>query len=361
MLTNTGARTLTDVTVDDPKLGPVTCPATTLAPAASTTCTATYAITQADVDAGTVANTAVASATNPDGNRTEVAIDSTTTPTSTDATLTLDKQAGTPVDLNGNDRVDAGDRIDYHFTLTNTGAVTLFRAAVTDPKAGPVSCPTGTVAPGDATTCTVSYVITQADVDSGTVANTATATATGPDGEPVAPASDTTSTPTSSDAVLVLDKQAGTPVDVNSNGRVDAGDTIAYRFVVTNTGAVTLTDVAVDDPKTGAIACPTATLAPGRLDHLLRGLHDQPGRRGPRRRGQHGRRYRHGAWWPRGRAGEGHDQHPDQHGRHPDPGQAGWHPGGRGHQRPRGRRRHDRLHLRADQHRRRQPHRRRRR
>ena len=261
-VTNTGARTLTDVTVDDPKVGSVACPTTSLAPGADTTCTADYTITQADVDAGIVANTAIASATNPDGNRTELAIDSTTTPTSTEATLTLDKQASTPIDADGNSRIDAGDTIDYTFVLTNTGAVSLTDVTVDDPKVGAVDCPTNALVPGATTTCSADYTITQADVDGGTVDNTATATATGPDGTPVQPATDTTSTPMSGVAALTLDKQAADPTDVDSNGRVDAGDTVAYTLVLTNTGTVTLTDVTVDDPKVGAIDCPTNALAP---------------------------------------------------------------------------------------------------
>ena len=100
-----------------------------------------------------------------------------------------------------------------------------------------------------------------------------------------------TSTPTSTVATLTLDKQAGQPVDTNSDGRVDAGDTIAYTFVVTNTGAVTLTGLELDDPKTGPVSCPTTTLAPERLDHLHRRLHDHPGGRGRRHRRQHGHRH----------------------------------------------------------------------
>ena len=55
LVTNTGNVTLDPVTVADPKVGAVTCPVTTLAPGASTTCTATYTLLQADVDAGHVA------------------------------------------------------------------------------------------------------------------------------------------------------------------------------------------------------------------------------------------------------------------------------------------------------------------
>ena len=60
-VTNIGTVTLSSVNVTDVKVGAISCPATTLAPGASTTCTATaYMLTQADVDAGKVENTATA-------------------------------------------------------------------------------------------------------------------------------------------------------------------------------------------------------------------------------------------------------------------------------------------------------------
>ncbi|MGE0167527.1 DUF7507 domain-containing protein, partial [Nocardioides sp.] len=263
LVTNTGSVTLTAITVNDPKVGVVSCPVTTLQPEASTTCTATYTITQADVDTGAVANTASAAGTPPTGPAVNSTPDSTSTPTSTVASLTVDKTAATPTDANADGRVSAGDTIVFGFLVTNTGAVTLSSVGVSDPKAGPVTCPVTALAPGASTTCTVSYTITQADVDSGAVANTATATGTPPTGGPVTSPPDSTSTPTSTDATLTIDKTAGTPVDVNTNGRVDAGDTIAYQFLVTNTGAVTLTAVGVDDPKLGPVTCPVTTLAPG--------------------------------------------------------------------------------------------------
>ena len=50
-----------------PGLSAITCPDTSLAPAATETCTATYTTTQADVDAGAINNTGTATGTPPSG------------------------------------------------------------------------------------------------------------------------------------------------------------------------------------------------------------------------------------------------------------------------------------------------------
>jgi len=89
VVTNTGNVTLDPVAVDDPKVGTVSCPATSLAPGASTTCTATYTLTQADVDSGHFANTATATGTPPVGGDV-TAPDSTDTPKSTSTTSEAD-------------------------------------------------------------------------------------------------------------------------------------------------------------------------------------------------------------------------------------------------------------------------------
>ena len=71
--------------------------------------------------------------------------------------------------------------ISYSYVVKNTGNVTLAGpVTVTDDKAT-VTCPAGGLAPLDSTICTASYTITQADLDSGSVKNTAQAHANGID------------------------------------------------------------------------------------------------------------------------------------------------------------------------------------
>jgi uncharacterized repeat protein (TIGR01451 family) len=85
-VTNTGNTTLTDIVVDDPMLGAVTCARTTLGPGASTTCTAPpYTVTAQDVDATRIRNHATVRGISPDG--TEV---------DSDATLVIPTRAATP-------------------------------------------------------------------------------------------------------------------------------------------------------------------------------------------------------------------------------------------------------------------------
>ena len=92
-VTNTGNVTLNPVTVTDGKVGTVTCSPSQLAPGADVTCTAApYVLTQADVNAGKVDNTATATGTAPSGTKV-TDDDSTSTPI-----------AAEPVDQGGEDR-----------------------------------------------------------------------------------------------------------------------------------------------------------------------------------------------------------------------------------------------------------------
>src|SRR6201999_3440608 len=85
---NTGNVTLTSVSVADTFTAPaapalvITCPTTTLAPNASTTCTASYTSTAADFNRGRIDNSATASGKTPT-NATVTSTPSTATVTAT--------------------------------------------------------------------------------------------------------------------------------------------------------------------------------------------------------------------------------------------------------------------------------------
>ncbi|MCC7443812.1 MAG: DUF11 domain-containing protein, partial [Saprospiraceae bacterium] len=133
-VTNTGNVTLTNVVVTDPKVTVAGGPISSMAPGAvdNSTFTATYVITQADINAGNVENTAEVSGKDPD-NSDVTDVDTEDTPLGQTPSIDLVK-SGTYVDADNDGVVSAGDEIHYTFTVTNTGNVTLTNVVVTDPK-----------------------------------------------------------------------------------------------------------------------------------------------------------------------------------------------------------------------------------
>ncbi len=186
--TNTGNVTLTGVTVSDPMAGlsALSCTPSApagLAPGAALDCTATYVVTQDDVDAGAIINLATASGTPPAGPAVEDT-DAVTVDLDRSPALELTKTVSTTGSCSGSTGAAglpaAGGTVTWCFLLTNSGNVTLAGVELTDTLLGfapggtqPGGLP-ATLAPGG--TLTVSA--TSAVVESTT--NTATASATAP-------------------------------------------------------------------------------------------------------------------------------------------------------------------------------------
>ena len=277
VVTNTGNTTLRAITVSDPLLGPGIVPIAVpvLLPGATVTAaTGVYALTQADIDAGTVTNTATATGTD-DINGPLTAPDTVVTRVDQLPRIDLVKT----VSLAGLSSPPVpGELLTYAFTITNTGSVTLTNVTVTDdslPNLNLTGSPI-TLAPGASNTTAYSatYAITQADIDAGLVTNQATAT--GGYTDPVTGSgtvtdvsgtafgqNDPTLAPLGQDPGIAVVKTADT------SGLSDppvAGDEVTYRFEITNTGNVTLTDVTLTDdflPPGDLTGSPIPTLAPG--------------------------------------------------------------------------------------------------
>lgn len=162
-------------------------------------------------------------------------------------------KAGTHVDLNGNGKKDADDRIDYTITVNNTGSVPITDLQVNDPLLGGnlISTPT-TLAAGGTNSVTGSYIINASDMLTGKVSNTATATANTPNG-PVPPKSASYELILDVDRSLDFIKAARTPsyVDANTNGQIDAGEQVPFDFTIINTGNVDAIITAVTDDLSG--------------------------------------------------------------------------------------------------------------
>lgn len=180
-----------------------------------------------------------------------------TTPTTIQVDLGLVKELS-----NAPNPIEVGSVLEYTLTATNEGNSALTDVIVSDnlitPTGGTTPC--ARLEPQEQCTLIGTYVVTQADVNRGTVDNTGTATS-----NEVGPVTDQLSVPVVQVVDLNLVKQA-TLVDANNDGIGNVDETINYQLVATNNGNTTLAGVEITDPLIGALSCTPgqpAVLAPG--------------------------------------------------------------------------------------------------
>ena len=283
LVTNTGNVTLNNVNVTDHPAPPAgalttgpTCqdlsnPAgtcsgnsTTLVPGQRASFIGTYAVTQADFDHGSVVDNATAAGTPPSGPPVTDLSNTVTVSDIQSPGIAITK-AASPATVTA-----AGQRVIYTFVVTNTGNVTLTGVGVTDvptapaggvsptcqslsSPAGSCSGPTTTLAPGQLATFTGNYVVTQVDLDHGSVVDHATTHGTTPSSGPVDATSNTVTVTAAQSPTLSIAKSAN-PTMVTA-----AGEHVAYTFSVTNTGNVTVTGAGVTDVPVSPAGGVTAT------------------------------------------------------------------------------------------------------
>ena len=101
-------------------------------------------------------------------------------------------------------------------------------------------------------TCTATHTVTQADLDAGQIVNIASAS----NGVVTSPP-DTATVKAEQNASLSVVKSSTT-------ASLSAPQTVTYSYLVTNTGNVTLTGIALtDNNDDDTMSCPATTLAPG--------------------------------------------------------------------------------------------------
>lgn len=163
---------------------------------------------------------------------------------------------------------EAGQELTYTFQVVNTGNIAVDDIAIDEAEfsgtgdLGTASCPDGSLMPGQEVTCTLTYLATQADVDAGEITNAATANGSTPGGNPVVSNESDAEVEAIQDPKLDLVKSADITLITS------AGQDIVYTFTLTNSGNVTLTDLAVAEGQfsgTGSLSeiiCPEEPLAP---------------------------------------------------------------------------------------------------
>ena len=247
LVANTGNVALANVKVSDDKIGAVTCPKATLAVAESITCTASgIAI------AGAYKNTGTATG---DYSTTTVTASNPAHYFGANPAITIKKS------VNGEDAntapgitVFAGNTVVWTYLVTNSGGVPLSSVQVKDDKIGTITCPKTALAAGESMTCSASGTAI-----AGQYTNTGTATGayigvTVNDDDPANyfganPAIDLTK-------YVSVDNKA-TWVDANSVTGPPAfvGAPVYFKFVVRNTGNVTLSTLKLTDNAYSTSTC----------------------------------------------------------------------------------------------------------
>ncbi|WP_442316372.1 DUF7507 domain-containing protein, partial [Actibacterium lipolyticum] len=255
--------------------------ADSLAPGQTATYTATYTLSQTDIDntatAGAGALTAIDNTASPTG----VSVDAFNTPTGVAPATTSDTTEtgftiAPSIEMELVDDTSAlstpvvpNDVVSYTYTVENTGNVTLaldtiapITPTLTDADGtsltlttapafeGPASSlgsAEGTLLPGEVATYTATYTLTQSDIDAGGLSQTATVdgtdpnatvvTATSDDPADLTGAADATVTPLAPAPAVSMEL-----VDDTSalSTPVAEGDVVTYTYTVTNDGNVTL-------------------------------------------------------------------------------------------------------------------------
>nr|WP_315197505.1 gliding motility-associated C-terminal domain-containing protein [uncultured Flavobacterium sp.] len=277
-VTNTGNTTLSNVIINDLLTGTVNQVITpsVLAPNATGTVTATYAIKLLDIIAGKVTNSATVTATTPVGGTvTDVSGTTITNDTPTVTTLNPNPiikitEDGVYVDLNHDGIANVGDAITYSFVITNTGNLALNNLTIADNNTTSMSGSLSTLAVGtsNSTSFTAIYMLTNADIVAGYVYNSATVSAlTSVNTTITAVSTDPTpcvSCPINSNCLtctitavpqspsIAIVKKAVFKDD-NGDGFAEIGETINYSFKVMNTGNLPLTNVVITDALVGIV------------------------------------------------------------------------------------------------------------
>lgn len=248
LVNNGGASLSGPFAITDNKVTGITCtnPPGTLVSLGSFQCTGTYTITQADLNNGTVTNSATATA----GGTPSVNTATSTISATQQPKLTLSIQP-TP---EASSKV--GATITYTYTLSNSGNVTLNSPyTITDDLVSNITCSgaPNSIAPGQAAVCEGTRQLTASDITNESVTNQATATA-----------KYNNANVTSNAAIAnVVTTTLYVTIDPQTPSASAAGQQIEYKYFVLNTTDDVANNLSISSSKTTPITCSSTSIQPG--------------------------------------------------------------------------------------------------
>lgn len=255
LVTNTGNLPLQNVVVTDDQGITPTCPKTALEPGESMICTASSLALPCQH-----ANTAEVTGTATERERTVKAHDSAHYFGEGHPALTLElKLNGDAADEPPGPWLDEGATIALTYEVTNTGDVELTNLVASDEYDRTATCPKTSLQPGESMVCTASLLAVGGMHDL-----IGTAYGRPPCGDPVQ-ADDPVHyrgralTP----SIDIMKMTNGVHAETAPGPSVAIGSAIEWTYLVTNTGAVQLTDISVTDSREVAVTCPKTVLDPG--------------------------------------------------------------------------------------------------
>lgn len=158
-------------------------------------------------------------------------------------------------DANSDGRLDAGESIDYHYTLYNGGSLALSSLVLVDLE-GVVPCPASTLAVAANLVCTRTYTVTAADAAAGLVLNEVEVVGVDSGGGPVQAGDLVLRQNLAGSAEIRVVKSPLLLDDADASGFASIGDRLRYTFAVKNSQAQQLTAVELVEPDPTRIDTP---------------------------------------------------------------------------------------------------------
>ena len=242
----------------------------------SITYTATYTLDQLSINSGSVSNSVIVIASSPgkinnvsdqsdNGNDSDGNIYNDPTIVTFGSFTQIEViKSSTVTDINNNNLIDIGDRINYTITIKNNSNVTLTGLTLSDILSdgqnnqlnlttGPnyvsssMNSLQGTIKPGEIITYQATYIIENDAGNSGTIRNTVTANASSPGNiDDVSDVDVNIVNVSQSQPEIEVTKTANVD-DNNNNNQIDVGDLVTYTIRIENKGNAAVTNLIINE------------------------------------------------------------------------------------------------------------------